>query len=170
MIIEMLRGEFEHEVESTRKLLHAIPESILDYKPAEHSWTTGQLAQHIATIYYWYVGTLTKDVYDIAADQLERGDVADIQATLDLFERNVAKAREALGSTTDESLAQMWTMKNGEKTVLGPMPRGIVSRGFLFNHLYHHRGELIVYLRATGHKVPGMYGPTYEDGLAARGK
>jgi uncharacterized damage-inducible protein DinB len=48
--------------------------------------------------------------------------------------------------------------------VLGPMPRSIVSRGFLFNHIYHHRGEMIVYLRATGNKVPGMYGPTYEDG------
>ncbi|RYG00925.1 MAG: damage-inducible protein DinB, partial [Chitinophagaceae bacterium] len=32
---------------------------------------------------------------------------------------------------------------------------------------YHHRGELVVYLRATGNKVPGMYGPTYEDSQAA---
>ena len=42
--------------------------------------------------------------------------------------------------------------------------RGIVARGFLFNHIYHHRDELVVLLRATGNKVPGMYGPTYEDG------
>ncbi len=45
-----------------------------------------------------------------------------------------------------------------------PMPKGIVACGFLFNHIYHHRGEMIVYLRATGNKVPGMYGPTYEEG------
>jgi len=47
------------------------------------------------------------------------------------------------------------------------MPRGIVARGFLFNHIYHHRGEMIVYLRATGNKVPGMYGPTYEESKKA---
>lgn len=168
MNIEMLRGEFEHEVESTRKLLQAIPESTIGYKPAEHSWTMGQLAQHIATIYHWYAGTLTEDVYDIATDQLERGDVNDIRATLNLFERNVVKAREALQSITDENLAQQWTMKHGERTVLGPMPRGVVARGFLFNHIYHHRGEMVVYLRATGNKVPSIYGPTYEDNLAAK--
>ena len=55
-------------------------------------------------------------------------------------------------------------MKVGERIVLGLMPRGIVARGFLFNHIYHHRDELVVLLRATGNKVPGMYGPTYEDG------
>lgn len=164
MILQYLTGEFEHEVNSTRKLLHAVPEKDLGYKPSETSWTMGQLAQHIATIYYWYVGTFTKDVYDMATDKLERGDPGDLKATLELFERNVEKARAALNSLTDQKLQDNWTMKVGEQVVLGPMPRGIVSRGFLFNHIYHHRGELIVYLRATGNKVPGLYGPTYEDG------
>lgn len=54
-------------------------------------------------------------------------------------------------------------MKVGERVVLGLMPRGMVARGFPFNHIYHHLGEMIVYLRATGNKVPGMYGPTYEE-------
>lgn len=163
MIVQYLKQEFEHEVNSTRKLLQAIPEKDLGYKPSEHSWTMGELAQHIATIYYWYVGTLTQDVYDLAADNLERGDTNDIKATLALFENNVEKARTALNSLTEEKLQDNWTMKVGERIVLGPMPRGIVARGFLFNHIYHHRGEMIVYLRATGNKVPGMYGPTYED-------
>ena len=163
MILQSLIGEFEHEVNSTRKLLQAVPEKDLDYKPSETSWTMGQLAQHIATIYYWYVGTLTKDVYDMATDEMERGDVNDITATLELFERNVEQARAALNSLTEQKLQDDWTMKFGDKVLLGPMPRGQVSRGFLFNHIYHHRGELIVYLRATGNKVPGLYGPTYEE-------
>ncbi|HWW41911.1 DinB family protein [Pedobacter sp.] len=165
MTLQLLTIEFEHEVNSTRKLLHAIPEKDLSYKPSETSWTMGQLAQHIATIYYWYVGTLTQDIYDMAADHLERGDPNDIQATLALFESNVEKARKALNSLTEQKLQDNWTMKVGDRVILGPMPRGIVSRGFLFNHIYHHRGEMIVYLRATGNKVPGMYGPTYEDSI-----
>jgi uncharacterized damage-inducible protein DinB len=169
MILQLLSQEFEHEVESTRKLLQAVPEKDLGYKPSPISWTMGQLAQHIATIYYWYVGTLTQDEYDMASDKgLERGSADDLKATLALFESNVEKARRALSTLTEEKLQANWTMKVGEKTVLGPMPRGIVARGFLFNHIYHHRGEMIVYLRATGNKVPGMYGPTYEQGQPGR--
>ncbi|MEH6304347.1 DinB family protein [Olivibacter sp. CPCC 100613] len=163
MILQSLIAEFEHEVNNTRKLLQAVPERDINYKPSTVSWTMGELAQHIATIYHWYAGTLTQDVYDLAADHLERGEAVDIKATLEFFEKNVEMARAALQSISEESLQEQWTMKVGDRTVLGPMPRGIVARGFLFNHIYHHRGELIVYLRATGNKVPGLYGPTYEE-------
>lgn len=162
-MVQYLIQEFEHEVNSTRKLLQAVPEKDLDYKPSPISWTMGELAQHIATIYYWYVGAFTMDIYDMATDHLERGDVNDIRATLALFESNIVKARAALQSLTEEKLKEDWMMKVGEKIVLGPMPRDIVSRGFLFNHIYHHRGEMIAYLRATGNKVPSIYGPTYEE-------
>lgn len=165
MRLKYLIEEFEQEVNNTRKLLLMVPEKDLGYRPSEISWTMGELAQHIATIYYWYVGTLTKDVYDMASDHLERGEPGDIKATLALFEQNVEKARTALQSVTEEQLQDDWTMKVGDQVVLGPLPRGVVARGFLFNHLYHHRGELIVYLRATGNKVPGLYGPTYEESL-----
>jgi uncharacterized damage-inducible protein DinB len=163
MLLPSLISEFEHEAGSTRKLLQSVPEKDILYKPSPISWTMGELAQHIATIYYWYEGTLRQDVYDLSKDSIERGDPGDIKATLDLFERNVLRARTALESISEEDLQQPWTMKMGEKTLLGPMPRGVVSRSFLFNHIYHHRGELVVYLRATGNKVPGMYGPTYEE-------
>jgi len=163
MIVQSLIAEFENEVNSTRKLLQAVPEKDINFKPAPISWTMGELAQHIATIYYWYVGTFTEDVYDLAANRLERGEPGDIKATLDLFENNVEKARAALNAITDENLQEPWTMKAGDRTVIGPLPRGVVARSFLFNHIYHHRGEMIVYLRATGNKVPGLYGPTYEE-------
>ena len=162
-MIQELIQEFEHEVKSTRRLLEAVPEKDISYKPSPVSWTMGELAQHIATIYYWYAGTLTQDVYDISADSPVRGDTNNIKATLALFESNVEKARAALQSITEEDLQTNWTMKAGGHVVLGPMPRGVVARSFLFNHIYHHRGEMIVYLRATGNKVPGMYGPTYEE-------
>ncbi len=64
MLLQSLIGEFEHEVTNTRKLLQAVPQKDVSFKPSPVSWTTGQLAQHIATIYYWYVGTFGQDVYD----------------------------------------------------------------------------------------------------------
>lgn len=168
MNMQDLISEFEYEVNSTRKLLQAVPQKDIDFRPSPVSWTMGELAQHIATIYYWYVGTLTQDVYDMSADHLERGDPADIRATLELFESNVEKARDALKTATDESLEVQWTMEAGGQTVLGPEKRSNVVRSFLFNHIYHHRGEMIIYLRATGNKVPGIYGPTHEES-AGRG-
>jgi uncharacterized damage-inducible protein DinB len=168
MIVQALIQEFEHEVTSTRKLLQAVPAKDINFKPSPISWTMGQLGQHIATIYYWYVGTLTRDVYDLATDHLERAHPGDIQATLVLFEQNVEKARAALKTVTEESLQTIWTMKVGERTVVGPLPRGIVARSFLFNHIYHHRGEMMVYLRSTGNIVPNLYGPTYEQQQAMK--
>ncbi|MNK70170.1 DinB family protein [compost metagenome] len=163
MILQSLIAEFEYEVESTRKLLHAVPEKDLSFRPSPVSWTMGELAQHIATIYYWYVGVFTQDVYDMAADSLERGSPDDIGATLELFEKNTEKALKALKSVSEEDLQKPWTMKIGEKTVLGPLARAAVVRSFLYNHVYHHRGEMVVYLRSTGNTPPGLYGPTYED-------
>ncbi len=168
MLLQSLISEFEHETESTRRLLQSVPEKDIHFKPSPISWTMGELAQHIATIYYWYAGVFAQDVYDMANDMLERGATDDIKATLELFERNVEKARTGLQSATEESLSRMWTMKAGDKVLMGPLPRGIVARGFLFNHIYHHRGEMIVYLRSTGNIVPSMYGPTYEQS-AGRG-
>src|SRR5690554_6685988 len=115
MILKSLIAEFEQEVNSTRKLLQAVPEKDLDYKPSLVSWTMGELAQHIATIYYWYVGTLTKDVYDLAADRFTRGEPGDIKATLNFFEKNIEMARAALNSTTEENLQELWTMKVGDR-------------------------------------------------------
>ena len=55
-----------------------------------------------------------------------------------------------------------WTMRNGE-TIYFTMPKIAVLRSWSFNHLYHHRGQLTVYLRLLGVAVPGMYGPTADD-------
>lgn len=169
-MLQELIQEFEHEVKNTRKLLEMVPEKDIRFKPSAVSWTMGELAQHIATIYYWYVGTFTTTVYDLATDPLDRGSVDDLKATLALFENNVAKARKAIQSATEAQLQENWTMKAGDQVVLGPLPRATVARGFLFNHIYHHRGEMIVYLRATGNKVPSIYGPTFDDDLKKQGK
>lgn len=58
MILQYWLQEFEHESENTRKLLQSIPQKDLGYRPSDISWTMGELAQHIATIYYWYVGAI----------------------------------------------------------------------------------------------------------------
>ena len=43
------------------------------------------------------------------------------------------------------------------------IPRAAAIRSFMFNHLYHHRGQLSTYLRIAGETVPSVYGPTADE-------
>lgn len=170
MIKQALLGEFLHEAESTRKLLQAIPDSALDYRPQPHLWSVGQLASHVAEVYNWYEGTFNSDYFDMAEYKYDKGDISKASNILAKFEENVAKAKTALENSDEATYMNPWTMGVGtEKPFFGPMPKIQVVRGFLYNHLYHHRGELIAHLRATGNKVPGLYGPNYEESQAMQG-
>ena len=164
MIVQSLLGEFQYEAENTRKLLQAIPDSALDFKPSEKNWTTGQLASHIAEVYNWYAPTLHENVFDMATYKYDKGDISKASNIVAKFEENLANAKKALETAKDENMFEEWKMVMGSDEPIFPvMPRIQVVRGFLFNHLYHHRGELVVYLRSTGNKVPGLYGPTADD-------
>lgn len=166
MMIQSLLGEFEHEVENTRKLLKAIPDSALDYKPSEHRWTTGQLASHIAELYNWFDDTFNVDAFEMTDYKYDKGDISKVANILNKFEENVKKAQAVIKSYPEEKLFHNWAMTIGGKEAMPAMPRINAIRSFLFNHIYHHRGELIVYLRASGNTVPSLYGPTYEETIA----
>ncbi|MFC4162186.1 DinB family protein [Epilithonimonas zeae] len=163
MIKQTLLGEFLHEADSTRKLLKAIPDSALDWKPSEKNWTTAQLASHIAEVYNWYESTFNQDVLDMGSYQYDKGDISKAENIIAKFEENVANAQKAIENSDEANYMNEWKMLAGGKEIFPPMPKIQVIRGFLYNHLYHHRGELIVYLRATGNNVPGLYGPTADD-------
>jgi uncharacterized damage-inducible protein DinB len=163
MIKEALLGEFLHEGENTRKLLKAIPDSALDFKPSPVSWTTAQLASHIAEVYNWFPVTFQQDVFDMGNYKYDKGDVSKASNIVDKFEQNYAAAKAVLENLDESTMFAPWKMVAGGHEIFPAMPRVQVVRGFLYNHLYHHRGELIVYLRASGNKVPGLYGPTYEE-------
>ena len=43
------------------------------------------------------------------------------------------------------------------------MPRVAFVRAIMLNHWYHHRGQLLVYLRLLNLPVPSVYGPTADE-------
>jgi len=163
MIKQALLGEFEHEAESTRKLLQAIPDAALGYKPQPQLWSVGQLASHIAEVYNWFDGTINQDVFDMGSYKYDKGDISKASNIVAKFEENVAAARTVLENADETTFMNVWHMQMGGQDIMPPMPKVVVIRSFLFNHLYHHRGELVAHLRASGNKVPGLYGPTYEE-------
>jgi len=163
MIKQGLLGEFMHEADNTRKLLGMIPDNALGYRPQPHLWSVGELASHIAEVYNWYDVTFNQDTFDMGTYQYDKGDISKASNIIEKFESNMATAKEAIEISDEGSYMNEWSMTAGGNPIMPLMPKIQVIRGFLYNHLYHHRGELISHLRATGNKVPSMYGPNYEE-------
>ena len=157
--------EFDMEMANTRKMLEAVPDAHFDYKPHAKSFSMGDLASHIANTIHWGTVTLTEADYDFAPDGVPQEDGPRAQNRAELlanFETNVAAFRAALETSSDSDLMQPWSLlTNG--TPMFTMPRVAVLRSFIFNHTYHHRGQLGVYLRMNDIPVPGVYGPTADE-------
>jgi uncharacterized damage-inducible protein DinB len=81
---------------------------------------------------------------------------------LQMFDANVAAARAALNGRSDAELMAPWTLKAQGKELF-TMPKATVLRGFVMNHLVHHRGQMSVYLRLQNIPVPSMYGPSADE-------
>ena len=74
----------------------------------------------------------------------------------------VASARKAIVAVKDDQLTQPWSLLKAG-TPLFTMPRGMMIRNFVLNHLIHHRAILCVYLRLNDISVPGMYDPSGDE-------
>ena len=75
---------------------------------------------------------------------------------------SVAKAKRLLGSYDDAKMSVTWRLQSDGRDVLA-MPRVAVVRAIMLNHWYHHRGQLLVYLRLLNLPVPSVYGPTADE-------
>jgi uncharacterized damage-inducible protein DinB len=62
----------------------------------------------------------------------------------------------------DARLAATWSLTRGGKVVMS-VPRIGFLRSVLLNHVYHHRGQLSVYLRMLDVPVPSIYGPSADE-------
>jgi len=75
---------------------------------------------------------------------------------------SLAKAREVLGGMDDAKLMETWRLMSGGKELMA-LPRAAVIRMIMLNHWYHHRGQLLVYLRMHNVPLPSVYGPTADE-------
>lgn len=78
------------------------------------------------------------------------------------LQESVDRAKAILGAMDDADLAAPSRITCGERVLL-EMPRGTFLRTVLFNHWYHHRGQLTVYLRLLDTPVPAVYGNSADD-------
>ncbi len=155
-------AELEEEAKSTRKVLERVPVEKSDWKPHEKSMPLGRLATHVAELPGWITSVLSTDEMDFAKIEYKPKIAKTTAELLEIFEDNYSKGLKSLKDAKDEDFFKNWTLRNGEQ-IYFTLPKIAVIRSVGYNHLYHHRGQLTVFLRLNDVPLPGIYGPTADE-------
>lgn len=158
-VAETFIAELEQEAAATRACLERIPGDQLEWRPHEKSMTIGQLGHHIATAPGGIAQMATQD--EVPPPNFEGGQPqpSSTQEILGAFEASLATVKETISKMDDDKMFGTWKMVAGGKELL-VLPRAALLRSIMLNHLYHHRGQLTVYLRLLNVPVPSVYGPS----------
>ena len=160
-IATALVAELEQESQTTRRVLDRVQGAHLSWKPHPKSMSLGQLALHVATVPGNVAELLVQDT--IAAPpafvQPEAATAAELGPALT---ESVVRAKTLLGGMDDATMNRTWRLMNGSREIMA-MPRAALARAIMLNHWYHHRGQLLVYLRLLNLPVPSVYGPTADE-------
>ncbi len=157
-----LLAELKNESINTRKMLERVPTENLSWRPHEKSMTVGRIATHIAELPIWFTRIIGADEFDFATAVFKNETKENTEAIVRLFDERLNEATNVLEAATDDVLNSIWTSRRGEQ-VMFQMPKKTALRTIAYNHVYHHRGQLSVYLRLLDIPVPGMYGPSADE-------
>jgi uncharacterized damage-inducible protein DinB len=159
-IIDALLNEMELEAQATARVLERVPQEHLSWKPHPKSFSLGQLALHVATIPGMVAEMAARD--SMEPPRFVQAEAATAAELVPALNASVAKARAALGGFDDAAMGAMWRLTAGGRELMA-MPRATVARTIMLNHWYHHRGQLLVYLRMHDVPLPSVYGPTADE-------
>ena len=128
----------------TLKMIDAMPEDDFGYKPVDGIKTFQSQCSHITI----WLRTHSRFVTEVEMEKLSLKDKATIKMGLnDFFDRFI----DFLQNTTEEELSRKVKVFYG-----------LVSKNFILqtmdNHLSHHRGQMVLYLRLKGEKPPSYVG------------
>jgi uncharacterized damage-inducible protein DinB len=149
---DFLLDAYETEVLKTTGIWLAFPEGSLTFRPAPKSRSVLEQMEHqVQSEGRWMATMLGIDTGDPnPAEKTCRGYV-------EQYRGDALRRLEILRSKPEN----WWR----ETAPFFDVPR---SHAWIFlrrlNHSTHHRGQLIVYLRILGLRVPSVYGPTADTG------
>ena len=147
----------EHPV--TRSVIAAIPADKVDYRPDSIARSAIDLAWHIVTAENRFLEAVLSGAFDLTPRP--RPDTvrspADVNAW---YEERFARNVERLKGVPGEQL-----LKTIDFRGLLRFPAVIYVQVAL-NHTVHHRGQLSMYLRPMGARVPSIYGESHDARVA----
>lgn len=163
-LTEFFREELDREVDRSRKALEQVPEGKFQWKPHERSMIFGYLADMVATMPTWLTMEINLNELDVAPAEGQGTKKPPKETSADLIkalDEAAAEARAALEKTTDEHLETTWKLLARGNVVWQGSRKEIIQD--TISHWSHHRGQMTVYLRLMGAKVPAIFGPSADD-------
>jgi uncharacterized damage-inducible protein DinB len=161
----LLHGLFlpslKNEHRLTKSVIEAIPLDKGDYRPDPISKTALELAWHIVATEARFMEAVQAGQFDLTPRP--RPDSLRTSADLvkwyaESFEPNFEK----LTTLSSEQLLKVVDFRG-----MFQLP-AVMYLNFILHHSIHHRGQLSVYLRPMGAKVPSIYGESYDAAEARK--
>lgn len=149
----------KREHETTKKVLSAIPEDKAGYRPDPIAKTAFDLAAHIAGAENMFLSGVGSSVFDFSLSTRPES-VKTVADVVRWYSEGFEKNYERLSKASGESLAQTIDFMGMMQT------SSVFFLTLAIAHSAHHRGQLSVYLRPMGAKVPSIYGESYDDAQA----
>jgi uncharacterized damage-inducible protein DinB len=156
--------KLEHE--TTKRVIQAIPPEKADYRPDAVGRTALELAWHIVASEKRFLGAIASGGFDFSP--IPRPDsITTPIGVATWFDETFAEGFQKLQGLGGEQLAKVLDFRG-----MFQAPAAAFIQ-ISINHTIHHRGQLTMYLRPMGAKVPSIYGESYDatqDRLAREGK
>lgn len=149
----------EHRV--TKAVIQAIPLDQGDFRPNPVSMPALSLAWHIVSTEMRFMEAVANGQFDLSPRPLPDS----IKNSADLvgwYTTNFETHFQKLTSLSPEHLTKIVDFRG-----IFQLP-AVMYLGFVTSHSIHHRGQLSVYLRPMGAKVPAMYGESYDSSEARK--
>ena len=159
---QALWSELEQEAGATRRVLERVPADQLTWRPHPKSMTLGQLALHVARVPGDLAHLSTLDGIDAETVDFNPPQPASKAEILPVLEASLEAARGVLGQLDAKTASGAWRLSAGPREVF-TVPRVAVLRSLMLNHWYHHRGQLMGYLRLLDVPVPAVYGVSADE-------
>jgi uncharacterized damage-inducible protein DinB len=150
----------QNEVRITKGVIGAIPVNQGDYRPDEISKSAIDLAWHIVSTEMRFLEAVTAGQFDLSP-RPRPDSVANSADLLAWYSDNLAPRLDAVQKLSAEQLTKIVDFRG-----MFQLP-AVTYLHFILHHTVHHRGQLSMYLRPMGAKVPAIYGESY-DSAAAR--
>jgi uncharacterized damage-inducible protein DinB len=156
-VTEFLVADFEYETQITLRVLEAVPDGRLDYRPDQKGKTGLGLVRHIGLEDAWFLNCIADGTFTPPPDD---SDACGIMKPADAVARYKAQVPAALDRVRAMSGESLTASLNLLDMIQAP---AVNLLALALKHSVHHRGQLSTYLRAMGGTVPGIYGPTADS-------
>ena len=149
---------FKKENPVTRRVMTAFPEGQSEFRPHPGSRTAREVAAIFSLGNGAIAASLTNNWHWPPQFPPAPATYADVVA---MFDATTQAAQQALANTPESRLFETVPFFTGPKQ-MGNV-RIVDLLWFMLHDSIHHRGQLSVYVRMTGGKVPSIYGPSADE-------